>query len=70
MRVRLSLETPKKLNQDWFIEFGVPFNKINNKKRIQEVQKIFIETYFENIRNGVIPKDAAEKAKTIARCFY
>lgn len=70
MRVRRSRITSQQLDQDWLIEFGVCLNKINDEKKMQEIKKIFIEAYFENIQEGMNPREAIQKAKTIALCFF
>jgi len=70
MRVRRSVKTSQELDQDWLIEFGVSLKNINDEKKMQEIKKIFIEAYFENIQEGMNPRDAIQKAKTIALCFF
>jgi hypothetical protein len=69
MRVRRSLQTPKELDPDWFKEFAFFLNNHKNEKKTQEVKKIFIQSYFENIQEGMNPKEAIQKAKTLALCF-
>ncbi|PNX51800.1 MAG: hypothetical protein BV458_11010 [Thermoplasmata archaeon M9B2D] len=68
--MRRSRITSQQLDQDWLIEFGVCLNKINDEKKMQEIKKIFIEAYFENIQEGMNPREAIQKAKTIALCFF
>jgi len=35
----------------------------------KRVKKVFVETYLENIREGMNPRDALQKAKSVALCF-
>jgi hypothetical protein len=69
MWVRRPTPTSKELDPDWFKEFAFFLNNNSNKKKTQEVKKIFVEAYFENIREGMNPKEAIQKAKTLALCF-
>jgi hypothetical protein len=59
----------QQLDPEWMREFTDYLNENSDKKKFHLINKIFIETYFENIRNGLNPKDAMEKAKTTALCF-
>jgi hypothetical protein len=54
---------------EWFREYTNFFNKNGNEKKIKFAEKIFIETYFENIQEGMETKDALQRAKTVALCF-
>ena len=40
-----------------------------DQKKLQEIKKVFVEAYFENIRDGMNQKEALQKAKSIALCF-
>jgi hypothetical protein len=67
--MRQSSENRQQLDPDWLKEFTNFLNENGNKKKFDMVKKIFVETYFENTRNGMNPKEAMEKAKTTALCF-
>ena len=62
-------QNQQQLDPEWFKEFGNFLNKNGNKKKLQEVKKIFVEAYFENIRGGMNTKEALQNAKSIALCF-
>jgi len=38
-------------------------------EKFAQVEKIFIEIYFENIQEGMNPKGALQKAEMVAFCF-
>jgi hypothetical protein len=59
----------KQQDPEWLIEFANFLSKNDNRKKFEEVKKIFVESYFENIRDGMNPKDAMQKAKSVALCF-
>jgi hypothetical protein len=59
----------QELNPEWFKEFAQLLNKKTDQKKLQEVKKVFVEAYFENIRDGMNQKEAVQKAKSIALCF-
>ena len=44
-------------------------NKNDDGKKLELVNKIFMETYLENIQEGMNQKDALQKAKWVAFCF-
>ncbi len=69
MRVKHSSENQLQQDPEWIREFSNFLNKNRNKKKLEVVKKIFIETYFENIRNGMNTKDALQNAKSTALCF-
>ncbi len=54
---------------EWLLELIKFFNKKDNMEEFERVKKIFCETYLENIRDGLTPKTALEKAKSVAICF-
>ncbi len=64
-----SSENQQQLDPEWLREFTNFLHENDNKEKFHMIKKIFIETYFENIRNGLNPKEAMEKAKTTALCF-
>ena len=69
MWVRRSSNIQQQLDSEWLIEFAHYVNKNNNKKKLEKVKKIYIETYLENIHEGVHPKEALQIAKSVALCF-
>jgi hypothetical protein len=70
MRVRRSSDKQQSIDPEWLREFANFLNKNGNKKKFKVVKKIFVETYLENIREGMNPKAALKKAKAIALCFF
>jgi uncharacterized protein YdeI (YjbR/CyaY-like superfamily) len=69
MRVRLSSEKKQQQDPEWVKEFASFLEKNGNKERFQSVKKIFVDTYFENVRNGMHPNEALQNAKSVALCF-
>ena len=69
MRVRRSSENQQQQDPEWVTEFASFLEKNGNKKKFQSAKKIFIETYFENVRSGMHPKEALQNAKSVALCF-
>lgn len=59
----------QELTIEWFKEFARLLNKNGDEKKIQQVKKVFVEAYFENIREGMNQKEAVQKAKSLALCF-
>jgi hypothetical protein len=57
------------LDPEWLREFANFLDKKGNRDKYMEVKKIFVEAYFENVREGMNSKDALQKAKTVASCF-
>ena len=68
MWVRQSSNAQQQVDPEWLIEFTQFINQ-NNKKDLERVKKIFVETYFESIHEGVHPRVALQKAKMVALCF-
>lgn len=64
-----SQQTQEEFTPDWFKEFALLLTKKNDPNRIRQAKKVFVETYFDNIREGMNQKDAVQKAKTLAMCF-
>ena len=54
---------------EWLRDFVKFLNKNGNRKRLEEVKKIFVEAYLDNIRDGMDPQEALQNAKSIALCF-
>jgi len=69
MRVRRSSENQKQLDPEWLRDFANFLDKNGNKKKLQSVKKIFVETYFENVRDGMHQREALQNAKSVALCF-
>jgi len=59
----------QRLDSEWLSACINYLNKNNDEKKFELVNKIFIETYLENIQEGMNPKDALQKAKWVAFCF-
>jgi hypothetical protein len=70
MQIIRSSNKQQKLNPEWLGEFVNILNNNGNKEKSKLVEKIFVETYFDNIQEGMNPKDALQKAKIIALCFF
>ncbi len=69
MRVRPSSENHSQNDPEWIQEFASFLEKNGNKKKFQSVKKIFVDTYFENIRSGMHPREALQNSKSVALCF-
>jgi hypothetical protein len=69
MRVRQSLDNQIQQDPEWIREFVKFLNKNGNRKKFEDVKKIFVEAYLENVREGMDLKDALQKAKSVALCF-
>jgi hypothetical protein len=69
MRVRQVFNNQLQQDPEWLREFGRFFNKNSNRKKFEDVKKIFVEAYLDNIREGMNPKDALQNAKSVALCF-
>lgn len=69
MWVKQSLQIQQHHDLEWVNELAQFINQNNNKKELEKVKKIFIETYFDYIHEGVHPKIALQKAKSVAFCF-
>ena len=65
-----SSDKPQQLNPEWLSEFKNILDNKGNKEKSKLVKKIFVETYLENVREGINPKDSMQKAKMIALCFF
>jgi hypothetical protein len=69
MRVRRSSTNQQELDSEWLRECTNFINNNNNERKYELVNKIFVETYYENLREGMNPRDALQKAKWVAFCF-
>jgi hypothetical protein len=54
---------------EWLRELAKFLIKSGNGKKFETVKKIFYENYLENVREGMTPEEAIQKAKSIALCF-
>jgi hypothetical protein len=69
MWVRNSSNHQQSLDPEWIREFSNFLEKNGNKEKFIIVKKIFVDSYFENVRDGMNSKEALAKAKTVALCF-
>jgi len=69
MWVSDSSDKQQQLDPEWLREFANFLDKNGNKEILEVVKKVFVETYLENVRDGMNPRDALQKAKSIALCF-
>jgi hypothetical protein len=69
MWVRQSFEKKDSSDPEWLKEIAIFLNNNGNKEKLTTVKKIFVEAYLENIREGMNPKEALQKAKSVALCF-
>ena len=65
MWVRTSVDKQQQLDPEWLMELA----NFDDKEKFKVVKKIFAETYLENIQEGMNPKIALQKAKSVALCF-
>ena len=56
-------------NLEWFGEYIQSYKIKGNAEKIKLAEKIFLETYFANIQEGMNPKVALQKAITVSFCF-
>ena len=56
-------------NLEVFVEYIKSHNKKADEEKIKLAEKIFLETYFANIQEGMNPKFALQKAITVSFCF-
>jgi hypothetical protein len=69
MRVRYSSTKQREFDSDWLRGCSHFINSNIDPKKYELVNKIFMETYYENLREGMNQRDALEKAKWVAFCF-
>jgi len=69
MRVRLSSENIVQKDPEWVQEFASFLERNGNKKKFQSAKKIFVETYFENIRSGCIQRKRC-RTRSLLRCVF
>ena len=59
----------KNIDTEWLREFTLSNHNNNDERKYELVNKIFIDAYYDNLQEGMKPKDALEKAKWVAFCF-
>ena len=69
MWVKSPLEKKQQQDPEWVTELACFLNKNNNTEKFMTAKKIFVDTYFENIREGMHPRVALQKAKMVSECF-
>jgi hypothetical protein len=69
MHVKRLSDNKNQADPEWVNDLVIFINKNHFKKITDELKKVFIELYFENLRNGMKPNDALEKAKATISCF-
>lgn len=69
MWARQDTSNQQELTTEWFKEFVRLINKNGDAKKIEYAKKVFVEAYFQNIREGMNQKEAVQKAKSLALCF-
>lgn len=69
MWARQDTSNKEEITIEWFKEFSRVLSKNRDAKKIEQVKKVFVEAYFENIREGMNQKEAVQKAKSLALCF-
>jgi hypothetical protein len=69
MWVRRPSTSQQTIDSERFRQNTEFLNENNDGKKLELVNTIFMETYLENIREGMNHRDAVQKAKWIAFCF-
>lgn len=69
MRVRLSSDEQQQQDPEWLRQFAKFLDKNGNNEKFKVAKKVFVETYLENIREGMNPGESLKKAKSVALCF-
>ena len=68
MRMK-KLQSVKERDPDWIIEIAVGLLDINIDNLSDHQKKMLRDQYFKNLRDGLKPKEAMEKALQIVLCF-
>ena len=63
------LQGIKERDPDWIIEIAVGLLDINIDNLSDHQKKMLRDQYLENLRDGLKPKEAIEKAIQIVLCF-
>jgi hypothetical protein len=69
MWVRRSFELQKQLDLVWINDLARFVHHKGSTKKIEELKETFLELYLENLRDGLSPTEALEKAKLMIFCF-
>jgi len=64
------MQGTKQNDPDWITEIAIVLLDINENKLSEQQKKILHDTYIENLRDGMKPKEAIKKAIEIVKCFY
>ena len=67
--VKKRLQGSKQNDPEWITEIAVGLLDIKINDLSEKQKKLLRETYLENIRDGMKPKEAIEKAVEIVKCF-
>jgi len=67
--LKKSLQGTKQNDPEWITEIAVLLLNININELSENQKKILRYTYLENLRDGMKPKEAIEKALQIILCF-
>lgn len=67
--VKKSLRGTRHNDPEWITEIAVGFLKININELSENQKKMLRDIYLENLRDGMKPKEAIEKALQIILCF-
>ena len=63
------LQSIKKRDPEWIIEIAKGLLDINTNDLSESQKKMLRDQYLENLRSGLKPKEAMEKAFQIVLCF-
>jgi hypothetical protein len=67
--IKKKLQGTKHNDPDWITEIAIGVLDIKINDLSEKQKKMLRETYLENIRDGMKPKEAIEKAVEIVKCF-
>jgi hypothetical protein len=70
MWVRHSSDKQCQQDPEWLRELEKFLNENGNKEKFEMVKNIFVEAYFENIRDGVNSKEAFAKSEIGCVMFF
>jgi len=57
------------INIETFVEILEELEKNYDEEKVKLAKKIFTETYYEGIQEGMNSRDALQKAVTVTNCF-
>lgn len=67
--VKKKLKGTKHDDPEWITEIAAILLDINVNELSEKQKKILRDTYIDNLRDGMKPKDAIENALKIVKCF-